>query len=131
MICNFTILNIMMRASAVVKRLADLVYADAKTESFPRLAGDRMAKNLRSVPRGTLCRYFIVRTLTERQGGSVVSFPGVRAGKASMQLVFFGTIVVFLSWSIFLIPEKSQEKPRPKVVELDSGGKDYLGAGPT
>jgi len=48
-----------------------------------------------------------------------------------MQPVLFGTIAVFLSCSIFLIPAKSQEKPRPKVVELDSGGKDYLGAGPT
>ena len=55
-----------------------------------------------------------------------MSFPEFRVGKASMQPVFFGTIVVFLSWSIFLIPAKSQEKPRPKVVELDSGGKDYL-----
>jgi mannose-6-phosphate isomerase-like protein (cupin superfamily) len=42
------------------------------------------------------------------------------------RLVFCGTIAVLLFYSIFLIPAKSQEKPRPKVVELDSAGKDYL-----
>lgn len=43
-----------------------------------------------------------------------------------IQLVFFGMIAVFLSCSIFLISAKSEERLRPKVVELDSGGKDYL-----
>jgi mannose-6-phosphate isomerase-like protein (cupin superfamily) len=42
------------------------------------------------------------------------------------QFVFFVTIGVFLFCSILLIPAMSEEKPRPKVVELDSGGKDYL-----
>jgi mannose-6-phosphate isomerase-like protein (cupin superfamily) len=42
------------------------------------------------------------------------------------RLVFCGTIAVLLFYSIFLIPANSQEKPRPKVVEIDSGGKDYL-----
>jgi mannose-6-phosphate isomerase-like protein (cupin superfamily) len=42
------------------------------------------------------------------------------------RLVFFGMIAVALFYSIFLIPAKSQQKPRPKVVELDSRGKDYL-----
>lgn len=45
---------------------------------------------------------------------------------STKRLVLFGTIAVLLSCSIFLIPAKSQEKPRPKVVELDSRGKDYL-----
>lgn len=38
----------------------------------------------------------------------------------------FGTMTVLLCCSIFLLPVKSQDKPRPKVVELDSRGKDYL-----
>jgi mannose-6-phosphate isomerase-like protein (cupin superfamily) len=42
------------------------------------------------------------------------------------RLLLCGTTAVLLSCSIFLIPGKSQEKPRPKVVELDSRGKDYL-----
>jgi mannose-6-phosphate isomerase-like protein (cupin superfamily) len=42
------------------------------------------------------------------------------------QLVVFETIGAFLFCTIFLTPAMSQEKPRPKVVELDSGGKDYL-----
>ena len=42
------------------------------------------------------------------------------------RFVFLGTIAVLLSHSVFLIPAKCQEKPRPKVVELESGGKDYL-----
>jgi quercetin dioxygenase-like cupin family protein len=44
----------------------------------------------------------------------------------TMRAVFFGTIAVLLFCSIFLIPAQSQEKPHPKVVKLDSGGKDYL-----
>jgi mannose-6-phosphate isomerase-like protein (cupin superfamily) len=36
------------------------------------------------------------------------------------------TIAIFVSCLLFLIPAKSQEKPRPKVVELDTHGKDYL-----
>ena len=35
-------------------------------------------------------------------------------------------IAIFVSCSLFLIPAKSQEKPRLKVVELDTHGKDYL-----
>ncbi|MFZ0770351.1 MAG: cupin domain-containing protein [Candidatus Sulfotelmatobacter sp.] len=42
------------------------------------------------------------------------------------RMALFGTMAVFLFCSIFLIPAKSQEKPAPKVVELDSRGKDYL-----
>ncbi len=40
--------------------------------------------------------------------------------------VLFGSIGAVLFCSILLIPAKSQDKPRPKVVELDSRGKDYL-----
>jgi mannose-6-phosphate isomerase-like protein (cupin superfamily) len=40
--------------------------------------------------------------------------------------VLYGTIAGLLSCSIFLVPAKSQDRPRPKVVELDSRGKDYL-----
>jgi mannose-6-phosphate isomerase-like protein (cupin superfamily) len=42
------------------------------------------------------------------------------------RLVFCGTMAVLLHCSILLIPAKSQAKPRTKVVELDSAGKDYL-----
>jgi mannose-6-phosphate isomerase-like protein (cupin superfamily) len=42
------------------------------------------------------------------------------------QLVFFGTITALLFCSILLIAANSQNKPRPKVIELDSRGKDYL-----
>jgi hypothetical protein len=42
------------------------------------------------------------------------------------RLVLFGSIAAVLFCSILLIPAKSQDKPRPKVVEFDSGGKDYL-----
>jgi mannose-6-phosphate isomerase-like protein (cupin superfamily) len=42
------------------------------------------------------------------------------------RLVLLGTIAALLFCSIFLVPAKSQEKPRAKVVELDSGGKDHL-----
>jgi mannose-6-phosphate isomerase-like protein (cupin superfamily) len=41
-------------------------------------------------------------------------------------ILFVGAIAGLLSCSIFLVPAKSQQKPRPKVVELDSRGKDYL-----
>jgi mannose-6-phosphate isomerase-like protein (cupin superfamily) len=44
----------------------------------------------------------------------------------SKRWILFGTIAGLLSCSIFLIPAKSQQKPRPKVVELDSRGRDYL-----
>ncbi len=42
------------------------------------------------------------------------------------RVVFFGAIATLLFCSTFLIPAKSQEKPRAKVIELDSHGKDYL-----
>ncbi len=44
----------------------------------------------------------------------------------SKRWVRFGSIGGLLFWSILLVPARSQDKPRPKVVELDSGGKDYL-----
>jgi mannose-6-phosphate isomerase-like protein (cupin superfamily) len=40
--------------------------------------------------------------------------------------ILFGSIAALLICSILLIPAKSQDKPRAKVVELDTRGKDYL-----
>ncbi|MFZ3189703.1 MAG: hypothetical protein WA180_14660, partial [Candidatus Sulfotelmatobacter sp.] len=40
--------------------------------------------------------------------------------------VFLGAIATLLFCSAFLIPARSEEKPRAKVIELDSHGKDYL-----
>jgi mannose-6-phosphate isomerase-like protein (cupin superfamily) len=42
------------------------------------------------------------------------------------RVVFFAVTTILLSCSIFLTPAKSQDKPRPKVVNLDSRGKDHL-----
>jgi mannose-6-phosphate isomerase-like protein (cupin superfamily) len=42
------------------------------------------------------------------------------------RFVLFRTVAALLFLSIFLIPAKCQEKPHAKVVELDSGGRDYL-----
>ncbi len=45
---------------------------------------------------------------------------------SARRVIFFGVIATLLFCSTFLIPAKSQEKPRAKVIELDSHGKDYL-----
>jgi mannose-6-phosphate isomerase-like protein (cupin superfamily) len=42
------------------------------------------------------------------------------------RLSFFRITAALLFCSIFFISANSQDKPRPKVVELDSAGKDFL-----
>jgi len=48
------------------------------------------------------------------------------------RLSFFRITAALIFCSVFLVPSNSQDKPRPKVVELDSAGKDFLSvlAGP-